>query len=405
MGDKLDPVAATDTAEVIERDLSAVRRLSAVPSILRVICQTTGMGFAAVARVSATTWTACAVHDEINFGLQVGGRLDLATTLCAEVRESRASIVIERASVDPVYASHHTPRIYGIESYVSVPIVLENGEYFGNLCAIDPRPASIAGPGVMSMFKSFAELIGMQLADELRYEQVQAALLDARAAAELREEFIAILGHDLRNPLAAVSASAQILQRREDDPKLVALGRRLGNSTRRMSALIDDVLDFARGRLGQGIGIERTPNDDLGAAIDDVVGELRAAHPNREIVATMKIDCRVECDRGRLQQMVSNLLANALTHGAADRPVSVDAHIDGDALVVSVANAGAPISPMHLLHIFEPYWRGGYGSTRDGLGLGLYICSQIVKAHHGTLSATSTLEDGTRFTARLPIAG
>ena len=128
-----------DSAEEIRRDVQTIGRIDAVPMLLRVISETTGMGFAAVARVTAGTWTACAVHDRINFNLAPGGQLDVHTTLCKEVREARTPVLIDHASLDPVFCNHHTPQLYKIESYVSVPIVLSNGEYFGNLCAIDPR--------------------------------------------------------------------------------------------------------------------------------------------------------------------------------------------------------------------------------------------------------------------------
>src|ERR1700761_2428619 len=128
----------------LARDIEAVQRIDAVPSILRMICKNTGMGFAAVARVTEQSWTACAVQDEVNFGLAPGGQLDLHTTLCFESRAARASIVIDNFGNDPVYKGHHTARIYNLGSYISVPIVLPDGSYFGNLCAIDSNPNEIS---------------------------------------------------------------------------------------------------------------------------------------------------------------------------------------------------------------------------------------------------------------------
>jgi GAF domain-containing protein len=131
--------------------------------MLKIVCQTTGMGFAAVARVTEGNWTACAVEDNIQFGLQVGGELPVKSTLCVEARSARQPVVFDHASLDPVYKNHHTPQIYNIESYISVPIVLQNGEYFGNLCAIDPRPHKVSEPKTIAVFERFAELISMQL--------------------------------------------------------------------------------------------------------------------------------------------------------------------------------------------------------------------------------------------------
>ena len=115
----------------IPSDVEAVARLEAVPTILRVVTETTGLRFSLVARVTQDTWTACAVHDELAFGLKAGGTLDVATTLCSEVRDSHTPIIINHASEDPRYCTHHTPKIYGLESYIAVPIFLTDGSYFG----------------------------------------------------------------------------------------------------------------------------------------------------------------------------------------------------------------------------------------------------------------------------------
>lgn len=392
-----------DSAEQIARDVAAIGRIEAVPKLLRVLCETTGMGFAAVARVTDGTWTACAVDDGIDFGLKPGGQLELATTLCTEVRASRAPVVISKASDDPVYAKHHTPRIYGIESYVSVPIILANGDYFGNLCAIDPRPAKVSEPRIVSMFTLFAQLIAMHLDNDRKREQAQSALLDERTAGELREQFIAILGHDLRNPLAAVSAGARMLQRRLTDPESTMITTNMQANVLRMSALISDVLDFAHGRLGGGIQARLERVNDLPDALVAVVTELRDAHPQRIIECRLD-PCRgVRCDRARVQQLVSNLLANALTHGSTSTPVQLSAVIENASLVIEVRNQGERIAPDSLEKIFQPFWRRTTSEKREGLGLGLYICSQIVAAHKGALEVHSDEEHGTRFTARLPL--
>lgn len=395
----------SDSAEAIARDIAAVARISAVPSLLRLICQNTGMGFAAVARVTDGTWTACAVQDNIRFGLLPGGQLDVETTLCSESRAARRPVVIDHASLDPVYRDHHTPRIYQIESYISVPIIRPDGTYFGNLCAIDPRPAVVSDPRTVTMFTVFADLIALQLESEDRQVATESALVDARATAELREQFIAVLGHDLRNPLAAVGAAAEVLVRSKPGTDVVRIGERLRTTTRRMSRLIDDVLDFARGRLGSGMGLNFERVDDLGAALKDVVSELREANPHRAVSEHIAVDIAVHCDRGRLQQLLSNLLGNALTYGAVDRPVSVRVEVEQDVLVLAVSNHGEPIRAEDLSRVFEPYWRPRSSVPGGGLGLGLYICSQIVLAHDGELQVASSAEHGTCFTARLPVAG
>ncbi|MEO7026598.1 MAG: GAF domain-containing sensor histidine kinase, partial [Caulobacteraceae bacterium] len=338
-------------------------------------------------------------------GLKAGGELDVHTTLCKEVRSARAAVFIDQASADPVYCNHHTPRIYSIESYAAVPIVLADGSYFGNLCAIDRRPAKVSDPRVQSMFASFAELIGQQLDNERRQEQTHAALLDEQAAGELREQFIAILGHDLRNPLSAISACSQLLERKAKDPDIANLASRITTNTKRMSRLIDDILDFTRLRLGGEIGLDFEAIGDLDKALAAVVAEISDAYPGRVIRSEIAIGRPVTCDRGRLQQLASNLLANAVTHGAQDRPVEFSARIVGDSLDIEVANRGEPIPAAQLGNLFRPFWQSPTQKRREGLGLGLHICDQIARAHGGRIDVTSTSGDGTRFIARLPIDG
>jgi signal transduction histidine kinase len=151
----------------------------------------------------------------------------------------------------------------------------------------------------------------------------------------------------------------------------------------------------------------------LDVLMANVLSELQLVSPSRAIQSEIRISAPVVCDVGRVQQVLSNLVKNALVHGQQDAPVSVRVHGDAERLVISVGNAGAPIAPAECERIFEPYARGlgdagggggggGGGGQRQGLGLGLYICRQIVSAHGGTLSVTSSPEEGTRFVATLP---
>jgi signal transduction histidine kinase len=392
-----------DSSEDSVRSVAAIACIDAVPTLLKVLCEITGMRVAVVARVTDKTWTACAVKDEAHFGLKPGMEFQANTTLCFDSKTSRMPIVIEHASADPRYCGHEAPRRYQIESYVSVPIIRANGDYFGNLSALDPRPAQVASPRILSMFAEFAALIASQLDHQSLQAQEHRALLDERAAGELREQFIAILGHDLRNPLHAVYASGDMLERRLTEPQLLAFVSRIKTSARRMSALIDDVLDFARGRLGGGIGLELTEVENINTGLATVVQELRDAQPECEIISHIGVNRAVRCDLGRLQQVASNLLANALTHGLPESPVKITARADENDLVLEVWNAGEPIPAESLGKIFEPFWRHSVSRSRNGLGLGLHICSQIVRAHAGHISVLSTKELGTQFTVRLPL--
>jgi hypothetical protein len=392
-----------DGARDIVEPVSVIGRIDVVPTLLKVLCEMTGMRVAVVARVTDTTWTACAVKDDINLGLAPGAQFPVDATRGCAALASPHPVVIEHASIDPLYCSLQVPTLHPIESYISAPIILVDGRHFGNLAALDPNPAKIGERRIVSMFEQFAALIAAQLDNQRLHDREHDALLDERAAGELREQFIAILGHDLRNPLHAVYAGSDMLERRLTDPALLTIAARIKNNARRMSGLIDDILDFARGRLGGGIGVELTEIENLNAGLLAVVQELQDSQPGCQIIADIGVNCPVRCDLGRLQQIASNLLGNALTHGLPHSPVKISAKTDANDFVLDVWNAGDPIPAESLDKIFEPFWRHSMSASRNGLGLGLHICSQIVRAHQGRISVTSTLEGGTQFTARLPL--
>jgi GAF domain-containing protein len=144
-------------------DVETVKQIAIVPALLEIICRSTGMRFAAIARVTEDRWIACSVKDELGFGLKPGGELRVETTLCNEIRSHREPIIIDNVAEDEKYAHHHTARIYGIQSYISFPIVLKTGELFGTLCAIDPKPAHLNNPRIIGMFNLFCELLTFHL--------------------------------------------------------------------------------------------------------------------------------------------------------------------------------------------------------------------------------------------------
>ncbi len=375
--------------EDIDTSVALIARMDAVGLILDIVCRTTGMGFAAVARVTEQRWIACSVRDEIALGLRPGGELDVATTLCERVRATTAPVVIDDAAADPVFSLHPTPKMYGFRSYVSMPIVRANGQVFGTLCALDPRPRHVNTPTVTVMFKAFAELIAAHLDQMEAMDEDRVALAAERHEGVLREEFIAVLGHDLRNPLAAVSGGLHLLQREPQTPRASSVLVLMEGSVRRMTGLIDNVLDFARGRLGGGLHLNLTPTL-LQPVLDQVIGELRAAHPDREIAVSYDLADPVTCDGARIAQLFSNLLGNAITHGAQARIIHVQAASHGGSLDLAVTNDGDPIPPAALEKLFMPFYRQSVAPAQQGLGLGLYIASMIARAHGGRMTATST---------------
>ncbi len=395
------PEADLTEPQSYSADVAAIERIQAVPTILEVVCRTTGMGFAAVARVTSDRWIACGVRDDIAFGLAPGAELSVETTICNEIRQTGEPVVIGHVADDPRFAGHPVPAMYGFQSYVSMPIVLPDGTFFGTLCAIDPRPARVRTPETIGMFRMFADLIAFHLDAQARLDRSEASLLDERATAELREQFIAVLGHDLRNPLASISSGVNLLRRGLDPDKTERVLSLMVGSVDRMAALIDNVLDLARGRLGGGLSVQRAPVD-LMPVLRQVIDELQTGHPGRAIELEARLPHAIRCDRTRLTQLISNLIGNALTHGAADVPVRVRVVGDGDELEIAISNGGDPLPPAALARLFEPFERGSVRPGQAGLGLGLYIASEIARAHGGTLRATSDAQ-ATCFTFTMPL--
>lgn len=380
-------------------DINTIQNIPAIPNILSVICKTTGMGFAAVARVTSEQWIACSIHDEINFGLQPGGELSLETTICNEIRQTDAPIIINDVSEDPVFCDHHTPKLYGFRSYISIPIYRREGGFFGTLCAIDPKPASFDSAHVLEMFKLYADLISFYLSAIQQVDSSQQELAEERKTAELRDQFIAILGHDLRNPLGAISSSAQLLVKMLAEEKLLKLARIIKNSAFRMNGLIENVLDFARGRLGEGIMLE-LKEENVDEALKQVVTELQTSSPDADINFRSNLAEPVNCDIRRISQLFSNLLGNALTHGDKSAAIEVNATSADGVFELAVSNKAPRIPEATLKQLFQPFSRGKIKKEQQGLGLGLYIASEIANAHGGTLTVNST-EDQITFTFRL----
>lgn len=233
------------------------------------------------------------------------------------------------------------------------------------------------------------EWIGMMtdISDRVRVEQA-------------REQFIGILGHDLRSPVAAILMAVEVLGGLPE-PYPAVVGR-VTRSAHRIEGMIRDLLDFARGRLASGIPI--APRQcDLQALCDEVVEEMKQAHPDRVISFEAAGDLRGAWDPDRVEQVVCNLVGNAVTHG--EGPVRVTGRDEGDEVVTTVHNQGPAIPAAAIRTLFEPFTRPAReadGARNKGLGLGLYIASEIVHSHGATISVASTEGEGTTFTIRWP---
>ena len=393
MSNDASPSLAPEVAPYVRE----IQDISAVDQILETVAALTGLGFVAVAYVTEQSWTTCAVLDRIGMGLKIGDGLDVATTICKEVRATAATIVIDHVSEDAHYRDHHTPRLYGFQSYFSIPIFRPGGAYFGTLCGIDPQPAPLSkplsAPATVSTLELFAQLISKQLEVEQAHAAVQNQLLSERETSELREQFIAVLGHDLRTPLGAIEHGVELLRLKHPDPQVMPLLQRMQRSVGRMSAMVDDVVDFTRSRMGGGIALDMRHERGLDVPFGQVIDELRELHPEASIIARVQPGITLLCDPARLSQLLSNLVKNAIVHGDASAPVQVAITSTEGRFSIAVSNRSADLSPELIGQLFKPFWRAqarsAHPGTHQGLGLGLYIVAEIARSHGGVMDVVS----------------
>jgi signal transduction histidine kinase len=246
-------------------------------------------------------------------------------------------------------------------------------------------------------------------------EAVDQALIDSldRFSTRLeraRDLFIGALGHDLRSPLAAITSAAELLlvaADRLENQQMKAVVR-LRNSATRMRRMIGNLLDFTRTRLGGALPLLASTTD-VGKTCEEIVAELGAYNPERDLRLKLSGDLTGTWDQTRLEDALSNLISNALKHGRGDGPVTIQARGEADEVVVRIHNEGDPIPREMQKVIFDPLVcgqarAGAQRRSDDGLGLGLYITNEIIQAHGGRIELTSTRQAGTIFEVRLPRA-
>jgi signal transduction histidine kinase len=223
---------------------------------------------------------------------------------------------------------------------------------------------------------------------------------------QTKDRFLAILGHDLRNPLGAIITSAQFMRESHElaEPHNT-LVTRIERSARRMNEMVGDLLDYTRTTFGGDIPITRAEMD-VAKMIQDVVSEVRARYPTSVVRVETRGELHGQWDCARLTQALTNLVTNAVQHGAAESPIKVEAQGTSDEVVISVQNKGPVISAGDVGQMFKAGQQGETANANadEHLGLGLFIVDRIVAAHRGTIDVRSTSEEGTTFTVHLPRA-
>lgn len=397
-------------------DVVVVSQIDAVPKILEVICRTTGLGFAAVARVTEDRWIACAVRDEIAFGLEPGGELPVETTICNQIRTTGKWVAIDHVLTDQRFCHHPTPEQYGFQSYISVPITHRDGRFFGTLCAIDPRPAHLSTPETIGMFTLFADLIAFHLDAHDQMTRLE-ALVERRTVA------LADANAELQRRMAASEADRETLRalterlERVREDERTTLARELHDEFGQ--ALTALKLDLSAMRRGRRPGADRTqyPREMVNSmeavvdsaldSIERIVSELRPA-----VLDTLGCAAAAEWlvsqfqKRTKLQtrfDLAANLepspesgtavfrilqeaLTNIARHANATA-VDVQLLVEGDEIVLRVADDGVGLAP----------------ADRDKpTAFGLKGMAERVRALNGSVVFQTPADGGTQLVVRVP---
>ncbi len=400
-------------------DIAAIAGIDAVPQILDLVCRTTGMGFAAVARVTEDRWIACEVRDNIAFGLKAGGELKVETTICNAIREFGEAVVIDDVSKDAQYRGHPTPAMYGFQSYISVPIVLKDGTFFGTLCAIDPEPAKIDTPVIRGTFRLFAELIASHLHANQRFSEGADRQRDVEERLRQSQKMEAVgqltggLAHDFNNLLTGITGSLDLMQLRLSQGRVQELGRYIiaaQGASKRAAALTQRLLAFAR---RQTLSPVVTDIDRLVSGMGELISRSIGAQIRFEIVGTPGL-WMTEIDPNQLENALLNLCINArdaMPDGGQltvetgntwlDAAAAADRDLEyGQYVSLSISDTGTGMSSEVIARAFDPFFTTK--AIGVGTGLGLSMVYGFARQSGGHVRIYSEVGSGTKVTIYFP---
>lgn len=398
------------------RDVERIQALSIVPSILDLICSTTGMGFAAVARVTESRWITCAVRDEIGFGLVPGAELEVGTTICNEIRTHHQPVVIDDVGADATYCLHPTPEQYGFKSYASIPIFLKDGSFFGTLCAIDPSPHALKALKVETMFKLYADLIAYHLYSLDQADLMSDMLLKTRVklldAQEDVRQFMHVNRHTLREPLRKLQFFSDVISNDKTLPgnhstRMAAI--KINRLARSFSSMLTKLADLSETNLSYVEAVDL--NKVLLSVIERLQPKIREVQAHFEL-GPLPV---VRGNRAQLEELFFQLIENALIFGKEGQRVVVKiltaslgrreaqqlnrTDIDLSAYCgVCIEDNGIGISADYIGNIFNLFSQATSPLNDDHIGIGLTQVKRIVRNHDGFILVSSALGVGTSFT-------
>ncbi|GAB3905788.1 HAMP domain-containing sensor histidine kinase [Larkinella knui] len=405
----------------LSRDIERVKQIPIIATLLDVVCQTTGMGFAAVARVTEERWIACIVRDEIQFGLVPGGELQVESTVCNEIRAHHQAVIIDHVQESDVYTNHHTPLQYGFQSYISFPIILKNGEFFGTLCAIDPNPAQLNNSKITGMFSLFADLISFHLQQvellEQSHDTVQNLSQQLTNSQDENRQYQPISNHNLQEPLRKLRIFSEMLidaTEKTDIDQARNLALKINSNAQKVSMMIKALSGFSV--LDDEEAFFEQVN--LNKIIADVCTRLSPQLKAKNV--TLQVD-ELPLVNGiplQLEQLFYHLVNNAVTFSNKNATPVVTISCStlphsplNDALragkqsgfvEIQIKDNGVGIEKSQLEKIFDIFSQGPYNKALAGGGVGLAYCRKIIRNHSGLIKAQSEFGKGATFTVILP---
>lgn len=402
-----------DKQDKLFKDIEAVRQITVVPNMLDVICQTTGMGFAAVARVTNDRWLACSVRDEVAFGLQAGEELKLETTICNEVKDLRKPIVIDHVNEDVHFRNHHTPRMYGFQSYISVPIMLKDGTFFGTLCALDPKPAKLSNTRIIGTFTMFAELLSFHLQSVDLLERSHLANIELNEKNKILTEvnkdldtFVYTASHDLKSPVNNIQGLLDVLSKSLnkaslDRGRILQIVEMIKSSIERLGITIKDLTTIMESDNHDET--EMLEATDIVEIIDTVKKDLtnQIQESNAKIIVNCKTSITLNFSKNNFRSIIYNLLSNAIKYHSPERypEIIIDVQENDGKVNLSVKDNGLGIPADKQDKLFTMFKR--FHNHVEGSGIGLFLVKRMVEKAGGTIKVASKVDQGTIFSIAL----
>ena len=358
------------------------------------------MEFSAIALVAKDRWITCTANENNPLNLKPGGELKLEKASGVEFEKTAFN---DLKNGRAILLKHQVPKRYDFKSLVSVPVYRQDGIFFGILFAMDAKSNQVNIPEINGMFHLFANLISFHLQEVGKMRAANAKIKDDLNNSKLRDQIIAILGHDLKNPIATMRMSSDILLKFAKEELVQRQAKMIKSSSFRMEGLIDNILDYAREQMGEGINpLKKTDPKSLEKALEQVIKELRTISPDRQINVNIDFNKDINGDENRISQLFSNLLTYADIHGHDNEPIEANVITGNGEFHMSVRNFRNKISNEEMAEIFQPFYHIDSNPEKIGLNLGLYISSEIAKAHNGSLTVIST-DEQTEFTFKMPL--